>query len=56
LGKGNALETEKISLVLPKTMLTKLEALKTVYGAMSVQDVIRSILAEVLPTKKATKP
>jgi len=55
LGKGDATTTEKIMLTLPSTWLPKLEALKTVYGAMSIQDVIRGILGGVLAEKEETQ-
>ena len=49
------IETEQISLTLTKSMLEMLERLKTVYMVSNVQEVIRSILAEVLPYKLKEK-
>ena len=54
MGKGDATKTEKIMLTVPSEWISQLEALKTVYGAMSVQDVIRGILGGVLAKKEAT--
>ena len=55
MGRTDATLTTKISFSYPTKWTPKLEALKDVYGALSIQDVIRSILAGFLKEKE-TEP
>ena len=41
-------EKERLQIVIPTRWMPKLEAIKDTYGALTVQDVIRSIIASVL--------
>ena len=52
MGKGDALETKKISLVLPDKLYRRLVELE-MPDALSVQDKIRRILAEKLKEKES---
>ena len=46
-------ENAQISLTLPNDWIKSLEALKSVYGALNIQEVIRAILASALHKKES---
>ena len=54
MGKGDATKTFGLFLTLPDELKPMLEAKRKSSGALSLQDVIRSILADVLKEEATT--
>ena len=52
MGRGDAMKTDKIYLTYPSEWTDRLEAIRQKTGALSLQDVVRFILARYLEGDK----